>query len=135
MLLVIQVIRLIRPLRCYEWCNCCHRQEMEVQSPPGTTVGWIKQDLSLWYTWMSIQDASGQTVLKIKGPCCTCDWCQNEFQVNLPSPLPSHISVGVCIFSLTFNFSLPSTYSGKLWRALNLAKHPPPQWYMYCLAI
>lgn len=76
-----EVIRLIRPLRCYEWCNCCYRQEMEVQSPPGTTIGWVKQDLSWWNTWMSIQDASGQTVLKIKGPCCTCNWCPTEFQV------------------------------------------------------
>ena len=68
---------------------------MEVQSPPGTTVGWIKQDLSWWYTWMSIQDASGQTVLKIKGPCCTCDWCENEFQVNLApiSPCSKPLSV------------------------------------------
>ena len=81
--LSIQVIRLIRPLRCYEWCNCCYRQELEVQSPPGTTIGWVKQDLSWWNTWMSVQDASGQTVLKIKGPCCTCDWCATEFQVTL----------------------------------------------------
>ena len=89
------MIRLIRPLRCYEWCDCCYRQEMEVQSPPGTTVGWIKQDLSWWYTWMSIQDASGQTVLKIKGPCCTCDWCENEFQVKLApsSPCSKPLSV------------------------------------------
>ena len=83
----IQVIRLIRPLRCPEWCDCCYRQEMEVQSPPGTTIGWIKQDLTwlTWNTWMSIQDASGQTVLKIKGPCCTCDWCETEFQVTANS--------------------------------------------------
>ena len=104
----IQVIRLIRPLRCPEWCDCCYRQEMEVQSPPGTTIGWIKQDLTwlTWNTWMSIQDASGQTVLKIKGPCCTCDWCETEFQVTANS-----LSLFLSSFSSSLSLTLILTPS------------------------
>ena len=77
-----QVIHLVRPLRCAAWCCFCCLQEMEVQSPPGTTVGWIKQDCTFIYPWFSIQNADGETVLKIKGPCWTCRWCDIEFQVR-----------------------------------------------------
>ena len=39
-----EVIHLERPLRCMAWCCFCCLQEMEVQSPPGTTIGYIKQE-------------------------------------------------------------------------------------------
>ena len=76
-----QVIHIERPLRCQNWCCFCCLQEVEVQSPPGTVVGYIKQDLSFVYPWFSVEDADGQVVLKIKGPLCTCKWCEVEFQV------------------------------------------------------
>ena len=77
----LQVIHLVRPLRCNDWCCFCCLQEMEVQSPPGTTVGWIKQEFSFIYPKFSIQNANGDTILTIKGPCWTCKWCDVEFQV------------------------------------------------------
>jgi len=40
----VEVIHLERPLRCMAWCCFCCLQEMEVQSPPGTTIGYIKQE-------------------------------------------------------------------------------------------
>lgn len=78
-----QVIHIERPLRCQAWCCFCCLQHVEVQSPPGTVVGHIKQDVSLVYPWFSVEDAEGQVVLKIKGPLCTCKWCDVEFQVHL----------------------------------------------------
>lgn len=76
-----EVIHLIRPYRCNAWCCFCCLQEMEVQSPPGTTIGFIKQDCTFIYPWFSVQNADGETVLKIKGPCWTCRWCDIEFQI------------------------------------------------------
>ena len=77
-----QVIHMERPLRCQGWCCFCCLQEVEVQSPPGTVVGYIKQDCSFVYPWFSVQNADGETVLKIKGPCWTCKWCEVEFEVH-----------------------------------------------------
>ena len=77
-----QVIHLVRPYRCTGWCCFCCLQEVEVQSPPGTTIGWVKQDCSFIYPAFSIQNADGDTVLKIKGPCWTCRWCDVEFKVR-----------------------------------------------------
>lgn len=76
-----EVIHLVRPYRCNAWCCFCCLQEMEVQSPPGTTIGFIKQDCTFIYPWFSVQNADGETVLKIKGPCWTCRWCDIEFQI------------------------------------------------------
>ena len=58
---------------------------------------------------MSIQDASGQTVLKIKGPCCTCDWCETEFQVTA-NFLSSFLSLPISPHSHTY-FLLPPSLS------------------------
>lgn len=56
---------------------------MEVQSPPGTTIGYIKQDCTFVYPWFSIQNADRETILKIKGPCWTCKFCDVEFNVSV----------------------------------------------------
>ena len=77
-----KVIRLIRPCRCAAWCCFCCLQEVEVQSPPGNTIGWIKQDCTFIFPWFSIQDADGNTILKIKGPFCQCKCWDINFQVS-----------------------------------------------------
>ncbi|XP_026072094.1 phospholipid scramblase 2-like isoform X3 [Carassius auratus] len=70
-----EVIRLIRPFRCVScWCPCC-LQEMEVQAPPGTTVGYVKQDWNPCYPKFSIQGANKETVMKLEGPCLACNCC------------------------------------------------------------
>ena len=79
---IVQVIQLIRPYRCQNWCCFCCLQTMEVQSPPGTTIGHIEQDLTFIYPWFSVKNADGETVLKIRGPCWTCKWCDVEFEVH-----------------------------------------------------
>ena len=38
-----EVIHLERPLRCSSWCCFCCLQTMEVQSPPGTVIGYVEQ--------------------------------------------------------------------------------------------
>ncbi|XP_067380166.1 phospholipid scramblase 2-like isoform X1 [Channa argus] len=70
-----EVIRLIRPFRCVScWCPCC-LQEMEVQAPPGTTIGYIKQDWHPFLPRFSIQGANKETVMKLEGPCFACNCC------------------------------------------------------------
>ncbi|XP_020484827.1 phospholipid scramblase 3b isoform X1 [Labrus bergylta] len=70
-----EVIRLIRPFRCVScWCPCC-LQEMEVQAPPGTTVGYVKQDWHPFVPKFSIQGPNKETVMKLEGPCFACNCC------------------------------------------------------------
>ncbi|XP_076015689.1 phospholipid scramblase 2-like [Genypterus blacodes] len=70
-----EVIRLIRPFRCVScWCPCC-LQEMEIQAPPGTTVGYVKQDWNPCVPKFSIQGANKETVMKLEGPCFACNCC------------------------------------------------------------
>ncbi|XP_037614764.1 phospholipid scramblase 2-like isoform X1 [Sebastes umbrosus] len=70
-----EVIRLIRPFRCVScWCPCC-LQEMEVQAPPGTTIGYIKQDWHPFLPRFSIQGANKETLMKLEGPCFACNCC------------------------------------------------------------
>uniref|UniRef100_K7FXN1 Phospholipid scramblase n=1 Tax=Pelodiscus sinensis TaxID=13735 RepID=K7FXN1_PELSI len=64
------VLRLLRPLKCAScWCPCC-LQELEVQCPPGTTIGHVVQTWHPFTPKFSVQDANKQTVLRVLGPCC-----------------------------------------------------------------
>lgn len=77
-----QVIHLERPQRCYYNCSgivcycclsCCLPHSIEVQAPPGTVVGYVKQDpCGILNPWFSIQNADEETVLMVKGPRCGC---------------------------------------------------------------
>ncbi|XP_057710842.1 phospholipid scramblase 2 [Corythoichthys intestinalis] len=70
-----EVIRLIRPFRCVScWCPCC-LQELEVQAPPGTTVGFVKQDWHPFLPRFSIQGPNKETLMKLEGPCFACNCC------------------------------------------------------------
>ncbi|KAF1380602.1 hypothetical protein PFLUV_G00165590 [Perca fluviatilis] len=70
-----EVIRLIRPFRCVScWCPCC-LQEMEVQAPPGTTIGYVKQDWHPCLPKFSIQGPNKETLMKLEGPCFACNCC------------------------------------------------------------
>lgn len=47
-----EVIHLERPMRCNGACCFCCLQEIEVQSPPGTIIGYVKQK---WETsWVKL---------------------------------------------------------------------------------
>ncbi|XP_043932959.1 phospholipid scramblase 1-like [Protopterus annectens] len=72
-----EVIHLVRPYRCACcWCPCC-LQKLEVQSPPGTVIGYVIQNWHPCKPKFSVQNASKDTVLKITGPCLSCNCCSD----------------------------------------------------------
>ncbi|KAF4089588.1 hypothetical protein AMELA_G00067730 [Ameiurus melas] len=77
-----EVITLTRPLRCGSClCPCC-LQELEVQSPPGTPIGYVVQSWHPYLPKYTIQNENKQDVLKIVGPCCTFKCCSDvNFEV------------------------------------------------------
>ncbi|CAB1345135.1 unnamed protein product [Coregonus sp. 'balchen'] len=70
-----EVIRLIRPFRCASCCCPCCLQELEVQAPPGTTIGYVFQDWNPCVPKFSIKGANKETVMKLEGPCFACNCC------------------------------------------------------------
>ncbi|CAH1255775.1 unnamed protein product [Diabrotica balteata] len=77
-----EVIHLHRPLACDSCCFPCCLQSMEVSSPPGTIVGTVEQEWSIFCPTFAIKNASGDTVLRIEGPCCTWSICGDvEFKI------------------------------------------------------
>ncbi|NWI85712.1 PLS1 scramblase, partial [Pitta sordida] len=78
-----EVITLQRPLRCSSCCCPCCLQELEVQAPPGTTVGYVIQNWDLCLPKFTIQDEKKMDVLKIVGPCIVCSCCEDiNFEVK-----------------------------------------------------
>uniref|UniRef100_A0AAY3ZUH2 Phospholipid scramblase n=1 Tax=Denticeps clupeoides TaxID=299321 RepID=A0AAY3ZUH2_9TELE len=70
-----EVIRLVRPYRCVScWCPCC-LQELEVQAPPGNTIGYVVQDWHPCNPKFSIKGENRETLLKLEGPCFACNCC------------------------------------------------------------
>ncbi|KAJ8984515.1 hypothetical protein NQ317_010986, partial [Molorchus minor] len=77
-----EVIHLNRPLACDSCCFPCCLQSMEVSAPPGTIVGTVEQEWSIFCPTFAIKNASGDTVLRIEGPCCTFSICGDvEFKI------------------------------------------------------
>ncbi|XP_073529153.1 phospholipid scramblase family member 5-like [Phyllobates terribilis] len=66
-----EVITVIRPLRCITCCFPCYLQELEVQAPPGTTVGFIVQKWDPLLPKFTVQNESKEDVLKVIGPYLT----------------------------------------------------------------
>ena len=80
-----EVIHLNRPLRCQGCCCPCCLQELEVSSPPGTTIGKIEQQWSIIYPKFLVKDQMGEPVLKIEGPFCTCSCFCNDVEFKITS--------------------------------------------------
>ncbi|XP_056645887.1 phospholipid scramblase 2 isoform X1 [Diorhabda sublineata] len=77
-----EVIHLHRPLACDSCCFPCCLQSMEVSSPPGTVVGTVEQEWSIFCPSFAIKNSSGDTVLRIEGPLCTWSICGDvEFKI------------------------------------------------------
>lgn len=58
--------------------------QIEVQAPPGTTVGYVVQEWHPCLPIFSIQGASKETLLKLKGPFCACNCCSDvTFEVRM----------------------------------------------------
>ncbi|KAK2167762.1 hypothetical protein LSH36_24g04001 [Paralvinella palmiformis] len=77
-----EVIHLESPLRCDTcWFPCCLKK-VEVQAPPGHTIGYVRQAWSVCKPKFKIMNAEDEQVLVIEGPCLTCNFCGDvEFQV------------------------------------------------------
>ncbi|GFY78767.1 phospholipid scramblase 1, partial [Trichonephila inaurata madagascariensis] len=55
---------------------------LEVSAPPGQLVGRVVQEWSILTPQFRIENASGETVLRIEGPFCTFSICGDvEFEV------------------------------------------------------
>lgn len=55
---------------------------MEVSAPPGTILGTVEQEWSIFCPSFAVKNASGDTVLRIEGPFCTMSICGDvEFKV------------------------------------------------------
>ncbi|XP_017786101.1 PREDICTED: phospholipid scramblase 2 [Nicrophorus vespilloides] len=78
-----QVMHLHRPLACDSCCFPCCLQSMEVSSPPGTVIGTVEQEWSIFCPTFAIKNASGDTVLRVEGPFCTTSICGDvEFKIT-----------------------------------------------------
>lgn len=70
------LISLYRPFRCqasFLWC--CYLQEMDIMSPPGLSVGGIKQIWTPWKPKFQVHDAQQTPLFQINGECCFCCPC------------------------------------------------------------
>ncbi|XP_063698103.1 uncharacterized protein LOC134829041 [Culicoides brevitarsis] len=78
-----EIIHLSRPLRC-DSCFCpCFLQVMEVSAPPGNIIGTVEQNWSIFGPQFSIKNQTGDTVMKIEGPCLTTSCCFNDVKFKL----------------------------------------------------
>ncbi|XP_060597103.1 phospholipid scramblase 2-like [Ruditapes philippinarum] len=67
------LIQMYRPLKCvgsFMWCCCL--QEMSIMSPPGNTIGSIKQIWTCWLPKYEVYDNQGSHIFTINGECCYC---------------------------------------------------------------
>ncbi|XP_043926691.1 phospholipid scramblase 1-like [Protopterus annectens] len=69
-----EVITLTRPFRCTSCLFPCCLQELEVQAPPGTVIGYVIQKCHPALPKFTIQNEKREDVLKIIGPwfACSC---------------------------------------------------------------
>ena len=94
---------------------------IKVESPPGTPVGMVQQKLTKVYPEYYIKDATGAQVLKIRGPCCMCKFCDIDFiictlegeeigkvtrQFSAASLAKDYIGVNSDSFGITFPIDL-----------------------------
>ncbi|KAJ3665712.1 hypothetical protein Zmor_001194 [Zophobas morio] len=80
-----EVIHFYRPLACQGCCFPCCLQSMEVSAPPGTILGTIQQEWSIFYPTFAVKDANGDTILRIEGPFFTCSCCCNDVEFRITS--------------------------------------------------
>ena len=56
-------------------CNCCCLRRIEVQSPPGTIIGYAKQQFTWFYPKIIIQKGQGEAFFAANGPFCALGKC------------------------------------------------------------
>lgn len=68
------VIRMVHP----SVCTSCSSHELEVQSPPGTTIGYVRQNWHVCLPKFTLENERGEPAIKIVGPCVGCTCCTDE---------------------------------------------------------
>ncbi|XP_067220135.1 phospholipid scramblase 2-like [Chanodichthys erythropterus] len=68
-----EIIRLVRPFVC----SCCGHQ-MEVQSPRGVTIGYVRQNSHFFLPKLTVENEQSEPAFKIAGPCVACTCCTDE---------------------------------------------------------
>ncbi|KAJ8278033.1 hypothetical protein GJAV_G00083050 [Gymnothorax javanicus] len=77
-----EVIAVNRPLKCTTCCLPCCQQELEVQAPPGNTVGYVMQQWHPCVPKFIIHNENWEPVLKLQGPAC--GWsCQPDIDFEI----------------------------------------------------
>ncbi|XP_062849893.1 phospholipid scramblase 2-like isoform X2 [Trichomycterus rosablanca] len=80
-----EVLTLVRPLKCSGCCFPCCLQELEVQAPPGTAIGYVIQNWHPYLPKFTIQNERKEAVLRVVGPFCDCNCCSDvNFEVTSP---------------------------------------------------
>ncbi|XP_075058012.1 phospholipid scramblase 1-like isoform X2 [Mixophyes fleayi] len=72
-----EIIRIHRPFRCSTCCFPCCLQKLEVQSPPGTIIGYVTQNWHPFLPKFTIMNEKEEKILKIQGPCMPCRCCSD----------------------------------------------------------
>ncbi|XP_070409464.1 phospholipid scramblase 1 isoform X2 [Nothobranchius furzeri] len=65
-----EMITITRPLKCMSCFFPCCLQELEVQAPPGNTVGYVRQQWHPLSPKFIVENENNEPVLKINGPFC-----------------------------------------------------------------
>lgn len=68
------VMQLSRTFQC-DICCCpclCCLQQLEVQAPPGTIIGYMKQKWHPCLPRFAIRNETNEDILKVEGPCVPC---------------------------------------------------------------
>ncbi|XP_073510711.1 uncharacterized protein [Phyllobates terribilis] len=100
-----EVIHFIRPLKCTSCCFPCCLQELEVQSPPGHTIGYIVQSWHPFVPKYCLLNESREPVLKVVGPCLMSSCCGDvNFQCSPTLPSQSSFSMHFSALNLFFFF-------------------------------
>lgn len=88
-----EVMTMQRPFKCTCCCYCCCpsvRQEMEVQCPPGVTLGFIREQWRPCRALLSVQNERREAMMSICGPCFTYGCCSDSaFQVKSLNGTPA----------------------------------------------
>jgi hypothetical protein len=87
-----EVMRVERDFKyCAGYGNCCAacdgcQMTLTVESPPGTVIGYVRQDCSFLAPKFNVLNASEETVLVITGPACMLcpQFCEQRFEVTTP---------------------------------------------------
>lgn len=93
-----EVIRVIRDYKCCAGtrgcCSCsrCCQMEVSVEAPVGEVIGYVRQQCSLCIPSFVVQNASGEDMFNISGPCCQCQTvcCPKDITFTVSSAHGGH---------------------------------------------